>query len=66
MLTFIDITVLPGVTSVILLNALHFSLCTSYFVFWYIDSILFAFIFCNDLETKLSALSYVSGDKIMK
>lgn len=30
------------------------------------DSILSAFIFCNDLENKLSALNYMSGDKIMK
>lgn len=60
MLMFVGITVMPGVTSVILLYALRF-LFTFYFVFCYRESILFAFIFHNDLEIRFPALN-LSGD----
>lgn len=60
MLMFVGITVMPGVTSDILLYALRF-LFTFYSVFCYRESILFAFIFCNDLEIRFPALN-LSGD----
>ena len=53
MLTFVDITVMTGVTPVILLYSLHLL---------FMDSILFALIFCTDLETRLPALNFMSGD----
>ena len=53
MLTFVDKTVMTGVTSVILLYSLHLL---------FMESILFAFIFCTDLETRLPALNFMSSD----